>query len=198
MPRALTPPHKLENFAVIVRAMGGNGASDQRAALNELYRRGLWLGPDQADAAIVAAGHRKPADKAERDSVLASLGYCPAPVPLDARPALPVIFRADWNSREGGAVHITAVFPTLPGNSDPRTATCYAHIGQHSACSPEWYRSTQRPATPEEYSDLLRELRGIYERDDDSDAVRLVIAKRWTRQHDDARRAEIRRTGRAA
>jgi len=111
---------------------------------------------------------------------------------MTGREPLPVIFRAEWNdSPKTGNIHITAVFPTLPGNSDPRTFTVYARVGQHSAGSKEWYRST-RPATPEEYADLLAELRGIYERDDDSDAVRLVIAKRFTKHHDASRREALR------
>ncbi|WP_436357942.1 hypothetical protein [Brevundimonas sp. CEF1] len=108
---------------------------------------------------------------------------------------LPVIFRAEWNSRESGTVHVTAVFPTLPGTSDPHTATCYAHFGQHSACSHGWYAMT-RAATPAEYAPLLRELQGIYEQGDD--AVSLKVVKRWTRNHDDARRAELTRSRRAA
>lgn len=110
---------------------------------------------------------------------------------------LPVIFRAEWNdSPKTGNVHITAVFPTLPGNRDPYTATCYAHVGQHSACSPEWYRTT-RPASPDESADLLAELRRIYESGHYGEPVRLVIAKRWTRRHDATRRAVILATGRA-
>lgn len=220
MTRALTPPHKIQSAAVIIRAMGGNGADDQRAALNELHRRGLWLGPMQAAAALVNAGWRlKSATLAGGDLVFAGhgpwgvmtdqcdseedarnaslelMGYCFAPTPLDARPALPVIFRADRSGDFKGAV--TAVFPTLPGTSDPWTATCYAHVGQHGTCSRGWY-STTRAATEDESADLLAELRSIYERDDDRDAVRLVIACRWTRHHDDARRADLTRMGRAA
>lgn len=107
-------------------------------------------------------------------------------------PALPVIFRAETGSRHFHA-DIVAVFPTLPGTRDPSTVTVYAHNGQHSTGTRGWYNFT-RPATPEEYADLLRELRGIYERDDDADAVRLVIVKRWTKHHDVARRAELERT----
>lgn len=107
----------------------------------------------------------------------------------DARPALPVIFRADRSGDHKGTV--TAVFPTLPGTSDPWTATCYAHVGQHGTCGRDWYATT-RAATPAEYADLLNELRGIYERDD-RDAVRLDVVNRWTRHHDAARRAELQR-----
>lgn len=118
-----------------------------------------------------------------------------APVPVEARPLLPVIFRAYRSGDFKGTV--TAVFPTLPGTSDPYTATCYAHVGQHSTCDRAWYATT-RAATPEESADLLRELRGIYERDDDSDAVRLQLVQRWTRHHDDARKAELHRMNRGA
>ncbi len=95
---------------------------------------------------------------------------------------LPVIFRAERAGKFEGQV--TAVFPTLPGTNQ-WNATCYAHIGQHGACSREWYLTTRR-AAPHELFDLLHELRGIYE--SGPERVRLVPAKRWTRYHDDARR----------
>lgn len=38
--------------------------------------------------------------------------------------------------------------------------TCYAHIGQHSACSPE-YAKESRLATEQEYKDLRNELESI-------------------------------------
>lgn len=191
----LTAPHKLQNFAVIIRAMGGNSAADQRAALNELFRRGLWLGEGQDSAAIVSAGLQVPESRDERRKVLASLGYCRAPAPLEAREALPVIFRIEpgvkASVRRGEGCHyVTAVFPTLPGDSSPNSVTVYAHLGQHGAAGFGWYRETKK-ATPEEYADLLRELRGIYERDDDPDAVRLVVCQRWTRHHDAERRTQL-------
>lgn len=62
----------------------------------------------------------------------------------------PVLFR--WSDGE-----VTAVFPTIPADNSGRLMTCYAHIGQHSACHPAWLRDT-RPAKPEEYADLKREL----------------------------------------
>ena len=67
-----------------------------------------------------------------------------------------VIFRKD---RESG--DIVAVFPSEPHDSAGRYWTCYMHVGQHSSCSLEWYRTT-RPATEAESADLLRELTGIY------------------------------------
>ena len=82
-----------------------------------------------------------------------------------------VIFRADKRGEHKGTV--TAVFPDLEANAG--AYVCYAHIGQHSECSRGWYVSETRPATPDEYRDLLRELRGIYERDGDA---KLCVRKR--------------------
>ena len=36
--------------------------------------------------------------------------------------------------------------------------TCYAHTGQHSACSIDWLYQDTTPATQAEYKDLLNEL----------------------------------------
>jgi hypothetical protein len=103
---------------------------------------------------------------------------------------LPVIFRADRSGDFKG--HVTAVFPTLPGTSNPWTFTCYAHIGQHGSADKGWYVTT-RAATPEESADLLRELRGIYETPHaDEEPVTLRPVRRFTDQHDKARRAALR------
>ena len=37
----------------------------------------------------------------------------------------------------------------------------YMHVGQHGEASLEFYRTTKK-ATPEEYADLLEELKGVY------------------------------------
>lgn len=84
---------------------------------------------------------------------------------------LPIIFRAQRSGPFKGDV--TAVFPTAAAG--PGQMTCYAHIGQHSGCTLDWYYAT-RPAAPAEYASLLAELRGIYEQGDDP--IRLVIRKR--------------------
>jgi len=68
----------------------------------------------------------------------------------------------------------------LPADYSGQFYTCYAHIGQHSSCSREWYQST-RPATESESESLLRELRGIYESGEDP--VKLEIYKRMTPAH---------------
>lgn len=85
----------------------------------------------------------------------------------DTRESLVVVFRAERSGDHKGSV--TAVFPSQAERGG--LYTCYAHIGQHSSCSRDWYATT-RPTTPEEYAGLLRELRGIY------DDVRLVVRKR--------------------
>lgn len=196
--QTLAAPHMLQTFALIIRATHANGRADQREALAELHRRGSWLshglqgGDDQEAMAIRAAGlEPPPADaRGDRAAILKAMGYRRAARPMEAREALPVIFRADRAGDFKGDV--TAVFPTLPGTSAPYTATCYAHVGQHGSCSPDWYRQT-RAAKPDEFAPLLAELRSIYERADDPEAVRLVIVKRWTRHHDATRRAALAR-----
>ena len=82
--------------------------------------------------------------------------------------SLKVVFRKDKCGE------IVAVFPIVE-NSQGHLRV-YAHMGQHSAGSLEWYRTT-KPASEEEYSSLLRELRGIYESTDDEPVV-LVPVKR--------------------
>ena len=59
---------------------------------------------------------------------------------------------------------ILAYFPDEPyyspeTNNDHRTRTCYAHVGQHSACRPDYLKKC-RLAAPEEFVDLLAELKG--------------------------------------
>lgn len=93
---------------------------------------------------------------------------------------LPVVFRIDRAKTDR---QITAVFPTTPGTGDPTTMQCYAHLGQHGACSLDWYYSRTRPATPEQYAPLLAELRGIYESGED--AVTLDV-RRFIRAEDRA------------
>lgn len=54
-----------------------------------------------------------------------------------------------------------AYFPRLNAyrnNNDIKI--CYSHIGQHSACAKEYERES-RPATPNEYESLKRELEQV-------------------------------------
>lgn len=102
--------------------------------------------------------------------------------------SLPVIFRAERSGPCKGDV--TAVFPTVPGTGGCHTFTVYAHIGQHGQASRSWYNGTRR-ARPDEYADLLTEIRRIYENPNDSDRVSLRVVQRMTRHHLEARRAEL-------
>jgi len=53
---------------------------------------------------------------------------------------------------------ILAYFPHMKHNGNQMT--CYAHVGQHSACSPEYVKELTL-ATPEQYADLKAELESI-------------------------------------
>lgn len=97
------------------------------------------------------------------------------------RQSVPVIFRKE---RDGD---VTAVFPTTVAGYN--LMQCYAHVGQHSGCSFDWYRST-KPAKPKEYADLLAELRGIYERD--GDATLVVYSRINTKLREEFRREHRR------
>ena len=69
----------------------------------------------------------------------------------EPNPIITVMFRRD-RTKDGD---VTAVMPLVDeGNYMCR---CYAHIGQHSACARSYIYST-RPATPDEYAPLLKEL----------------------------------------
>lgn len=90
-----------------------------------------------------------------------------------ASEVLPVIFRKHSDE-------VCAYFPTLRDHpsSHGHYITCYAHIGQHGSADPSWLQAG-RPATPEEYADLLVELRGIYEQGDEQDPpVTLKVYRR--------------------
>ena len=57
-----------------------------------------------------------------------------------------------------GDREVIALFPRLPGTRDPMTCMTYMHMGQH--CPTDYLSVIQatRPATPEEYASLKREL----------------------------------------
>ena len=63
-----------------------------------------------------------------------------------------VVFRRENNGE------ILAVFGEIADNN--YNLVCYAHIGQHAACSLEYYRNT-KPASAGEYQNLLNELKYI-------------------------------------
>jgi hypothetical protein len=67
-----------------------------------------------------------------------------------------VIFRK-WPAREGGGV--IALFPYEPANlSDPAMCESYEHVGQHGAANYYGVIDRTKPASPDEYAALKREL----------------------------------------
>jgi hypothetical protein len=78
----------------------------------------------------------------------------------------PVLFR----------VHRGELCAYLPAEKwpDGRIST-YCHIGQHGSADPSWLRRGRR-ARPEEYRDLLAEMRQIYEAE--PDPIKLVVRLR--------------------
>ena len=88
----------------------------------------------------------------------------------------PVIFR---KFRKGGDV--IALFPTLVADMNPALCQSYMHVGQHGAAAPG---KELVPAAPEEYANLLAELRRIGYDD-------LKIVRRFTQAHFRAREAAI-------
>lgn len=64
---------------------------------------------------------------------------------------IPVLFR---KFSDGDVI---ALFPTVPGDSSPRTCSSFMHVGQHGAAGLDLIQIT-KPARPEEYADLKREL----------------------------------------
>lgn len=67
----------------------------------------------------------------------------------------PTIFRA---YRNGETI---ALFPTIPADIKAQHCQSYVHVGQHGAADPHHVISRTRPATPDEYGHLLRELREV-------------------------------------
>ena len=55
---------------------------------------------------------------------------------------------------------VIAVFPEMPGDSQGLMMNSYMHVGQHGAASADIIDRT-KPATPEQYEPLRRELEAI-------------------------------------
>lgn len=98
------------------------------------------------------------------------------------RPILPVIFRkhyiaGDRTIGSKGFWEVTAFFPTLNGSTgDPYSMVCFAHAGQHGNASP-LFMNDGKKCKSEEYSELLAELRSIYEDDEEFPVKLKVYAK---------------------
>lgn len=81
-----------------------------------------------------------------------------------------VIFRV---FKDGGDV--IAMMPGIAGDMSPFTCASYQHIGQHGAADTAICRGNTRPASPDEYADLKRELEQI--------GYRVKVIKRMRREH---------------
>ena len=78
----------------------------------------------------------------------------------DQAQTIDVMFRKYRNK----SAEILAVFPYEAHDRSGLFVTCYAHIGQHGSVQMAHVFTATRPAKPDEYADLYRELQGIYER----------------------------------
>jgi hypothetical protein len=87
----------------------------------------------------------------------------------ESEPEVDVVFRI-WPKREGGDV--IALMPYEPHND--RFCTSYQHVGQHGGAYYAGVIRDTKPATPDEYAPLLRELRQI--------GYRVRVIKRATRR----------------
>lgn len=93
-----------------------------------------------------------------------------------------VIFKMEGKGKDAAPV---AFFPEEPGTHSPYTCTCYAHLGQHSTADTN-YAARLKPATPEQYAPLLRELEQIgYEN--------LKPVRKFLRSHLETRKNKLSR-----
>ena len=58
---------------------------------------------------------------------------------------------------------VLALFPYMPHDSSGSLVACYAHLGQHGGADVAHVMASTRPARPDEYADLHRELTQFYE-----------------------------------
>ncbi len=103
---------------------------------------------------------------------------------------IPVMIRVE-GKRKPASAHlndIVAIFPAEAGTDDPSTCLCYAHVGQHGACSSDYAGRKTRPATPDEIERMLRELVATgYKREE------LHVVARSSSHHAKARREQCKR-----
>ena len=79
----------------------------------------------------------------------------------------PVIFKLDRGTQSP-----VAFFPQCPGTRDPATMLCYSQTEQHACASVDYYRKC-KPATPDQYTPLRREIEAI--------GYKIAIRRRTTR-----------------
>jgi hypothetical protein len=116
--------------------------------------------------------HRFEVKSETSDRIYIISQHMPRTCPTRPMGIVPVLFRVDF---DGNATEVNAVFPTLPGSTrDPELMTCYAHVGQHSSCSLDWFELT-KAARPYQYADLKAELERL--------GYQLEVCSRITKEH---------------
>ena len=56
---------------------------------------------------------------------------------------------------------VIAIFPEIPGDSNPYNCLSYQHIGQHGTCDPSYIIRNSKPATGQQHHDLKAELESM-------------------------------------
>lgn len=92
-----------------------------------------------------------------------------------------VVFRV-WGRRNGGSV--LALFPAEPSDDTEAHCLSYEHNGQHGGADYYGCLARTRPAKPEEYASLKRELEGL--------GYTLRVVQKASRDHHEKRREWIR------
>lgn len=90
-----------------------------------------------------------------------------------------VMFRVSKSKADG--LDVFALFPGHAGSMDLWTCSSYQHVGQHCDADIRLCMESSRPATPEEYASLKRELESAPYK------YNLRIVKRATLAHSIAR-----------
>jgi len=67
------------------------------------------------------------------------------------------VWKRTRDTRPGFVGSVIALLPDLPANASG-AITSYEHVGQHGAADYAGVMAETRPATPDEYARLLREL----------------------------------------
>lgn len=79
---------------------------------------------------------------------------------MKAKPTVLEVMYRKYTNKIG---EVLALFPYMPHDSSGSLVACYAHLGQHGCAEVAHVMASTRPARPDEYADLHRELTQIYE-----------------------------------
>lgn len=96
-----------------------------------------------------------------------------------ALPIVPVMFRKHFD-RDSRTWEITAFFVTIPADPQNYTMTCFAHVGEHGGASIDYF-SRGKSCRPEEYAELLAEVKQRWEPDEDYPCT-IKVYGRWNRR----------------